>query len=225
MGADTQEELIARINKHLPPIDYNLIFEGRPPDHIGEWPDDAEGWLLNFFSFATRSPTGYLDVWKHKDEEVKLDEIRRTIIKLERLWNSLPESIEEEMVATSIELAEELSEGDGYHRCPSFDEIFGAFKEPNFLKEIFKSGRDAIRRGYPLGRRKWQAVCVVDACREIWHRRTGDKAPMNVKPTSPFGKFVIDVFDGLGLEDDPLSATQSWQKVHSKYIANAKIPD
>lgn len=215
MVDDSREELLARINKHLPPIDKHPYFEGWPPFSRGENPDDTDVWLLNILFAAKQLPTGYLDVWYIKYEESKLDEIRRTILKLEYLWDSLPESVREEMEGVSIESAERIAKLNDYP-FPSLDEIFEAFKEPDFLKEIFKSGRDVISQAYSLGRRNWRAVCVVDACRAIWHRRTGDKAPINVNPTSPFGKFVEDIFIGFGLEDDPRSAMQAWREVQSK---------
>ncbi|MEE8456358.1 MAG: hypothetical protein V3R90_16695, partial [Limibaculum sp.] len=224
MADSTIEEFIARLNKHLPPWGEHPITEkwaynlNRSPDN-----DDTMGrYIMAVFT----EPTGYMDAWSHKKERDRLDEILKTVRKLVQLYKSLPESVMTKMEDVSGESAERIyREVLGLHPIledymrpyPDLSEIFHMLGNDEFLQECANAGYAEIKGGNRLGRRDWQAVCVVDSCRDIWHRRTGSEAPINVNPISPFGRFVEDVFIGIGLTDtDPRSALLSWKAVHSK---------
>ncbi len=172
------------------------------------------------------SPTGAYDAWDAEKEEAKLDEMLRTTRNLIRIWHSLHPSISNKMEVASGNMSQKYSRdwserliklGFPYlfsTEVPDLGMIFNVL--PKMLERCIKVGKDEIRRGRPLGRRKWQAVTVIANCRDLWHQRTGDKAPKGLAPGIPFENFVRDIFKAMGIKEKPRSAMQSWQAVQSK---------
>ena len=224
MVDSTKEEFIARLNKHLPPWGKHPITE-KWAHNLGSSPDNDDT-MSQYLMAAFMGPTGYVEAWNHKKERDRLDEILRTVRKLVQLYKSLPDAVKEKMDEVSEESAKRIYREvlrlrpglEGYlEQYPDFGEVIYKLDNDEHMQECVNAGYAEIMKGNRLGRRDWQAVCVVDSCRDIWHRRTGSEAPINVNPLSPFGRFVEDVFIGLGVTDsEPRSALLSWKGVHSK---------
>jgi hypothetical protein len=231
MAGGTEEGFIARLEKHLPPRGEFPMTDKWSAFLGGQQPDDGHA-MVRFILISFQGPTGYIDAWNPKKERAKLDDFIKTARKLAQLYESLPVDIIEKMDKASEEASEKINQNLfkrlrkllerhpkykwDHDRPTDLNSIFYFLGNDEYMNECADAGYTEIEAGRRLGRRNWQAVCLVDSCRVIWHRRTGSEAPINVNPDSPFGRFVADVIDGLGLTDDLRSTLQSWTEVHSK---------
>ncbi len=191
------QSLAAVIGEHLP--------------HHGQLDSDimeAEGFMLIF-----SSPTGYYDAWDAAKEESKLDDLKRATQDLVGIYKSLHPSVECQVHLAShyITSVKNFRSSDG---LPDLLTIFAVL--PEMVERCVEAGKDEIQRGESVGRTNWLAVSVIDNCRAVWLRRTGDEAPKGLNPASPFGKFVRDVFKVIGMKGDPRSAMDAWNRVQSK---------
>ncbi len=195
-------------------------YEGRdnPNDYKGQYYDDE--WVAEQILVSSLSHTGTFYFWNEEAEEAKLDDLLRTARKLLDTFNSLHLKIRCEVTNFSkeAETVENYNSGD----LPDLTIITAL---PELIERSIKSWRAApsyfLRGGiltpgvFPPGRTNWLGIYLILTCRAIWFQRTG-KAHKSLNPASRFGKFAQEVFDVVGIKEEPRSAMNAWRReVHS----------
>ncbi len=153
--------------------------------------------------------------WKPDEELARIDRIETRLDQIIEEINNLPEILRlvlhfdaERQAAPNGPLAalEAIRTGVLSARARAVD---GA------SSNIHSTGRTAQVR----------ACAVLRVCRDVWKRRTGDKPPhtLNHKTASPFGSFVMAVFDRLSIgfsarrAADLLNEQRRWR--HTKWLS------
>lgn len=192
-------------------------------------PFSDEAWA-NQIMISSFSQTGMFASWNVEDEEAKLDDLLRTARKLSDIFYSVHFHIRCRMIgfdvssgtlghsgrrislpALRVNRPDEIETEEEY-----FSRNINIIEElPELIERRIKVGKDEIRKSNPPGRTDWLGVHLIMMCRLIWSQRTG-KAPKSLNPASRFGKFAKEVFDVVGIKEDPRSAMNAWRReVHS----------
>mgnify|MGYP001032365809 CR=1 FL=1 len=105
-----------------------------------------------------------------------------------------------------------------------WDELPTGFEEQ---AKLLRDGAEQVRKAKgdlrpPRRNANWRGVSVYEACAGIWRSETGSSAPtMNAETqySSAFGRFVIAVFDALGIGSTPRVAQDAlarWRREQRK---------
>ena len=161
---------------------------------------------------------GWKEAWNHDDELLKLETLERTLLVLTR-FGDLTDRIFDVLMVDAFCRSEgfKVNVSPGHFEISPYQALIAAFDLHGLLVPSIRAAKSAVPTGgHRSGKIKWDAVAAIDACRTSWWRCTGKEAPVSLNPASPFGRFVKDIFETMGIKGNPRSAMQSWRKVQSK---------
>lgn len=199
-GADSKEieERIAGILKEtFPNADERLL------QFSVESLTDAPSWAKKFYH------KGF------KDVDV-LSELQKNIRSIETALHSLSEPSQECLSDYVFRRQRKntpmLDCGDTFRLPLTIEEI--QITLDNWRRAAAVAERLRLKYGRPKGKAIWEAVPLVEQSRIVWdfHRESPLKtAPdKGLNPASPFGDFLQDVLDALGIKMDAVSAFKAW---------------
>ena len=155
---------------------------------------------------ATRERETPIAPWNPDREVAKIDKIRCLAAELSEAWRTLHPRVAQAML-DRVDLFgddDDLCAHVILNNVEALDEV---------LHESLTVGMEAASSGHRArADRNWKAVGVIHECRAIWHRRTGKAPPKSLNRATPFGRFLADVLEAIGIEADPRAALNAWRR-------------
>ncbi len=163
-------------------------------------------------------------IWHKEVEQRNLKDLRRALIQAQRAWHRLHPGIRDFINLEASKGPPEPKDPDEYGTAlRRWEEkkiksrfVSAALSDiADFFEPSLRDAKILIKYGVEKGQTGWEAIVVIDHCRNIWRRRTGLDAPTRgLNEASPFGLFTKDIFKACKLKFSR-GAFDAWVRVQN----------
>ncbi|WP_368414903.1 hypothetical protein [Falsiroseomonas sp.] len=186
-----------------------VVAEHLPPPAPGERFDNNIA-VIVITGHADRETSFYAS-GRGDVEQRKLDDFVRCAVELARLYDALDPRIRANLICDGTRpeaMKVVLPSGRNI-------DLTDIPLLPLALSIVLPRVEDYLAGLQPVGRANLQAVGTVRGCRFVWRQRVGDAPARGLNPASPFGRFLADVLEALGIEANPVAAFDAWRRVET----------
>ncbi len=176
--------------------------------HLGDWGDRANNAQVDALCRACAPCESKLEVWSPEEERARIVRVLNLLNELRSVIDELHPKVFDGIRRQAVN---ELINGN--YRAHT---LLGFIDDADcILRPSLEAGIETASRGRQVRADfSWEAVSLLNECQIAWERRKKKSAPRSLNPASPFGRFVADVFECLGIGADPQSAMNAWRRLN-----------
>lgn len=169
----------------------------------------------------------FREMWSKSAVEEDLIKLKTRLFEISGILESLPEAVDMAMRTPAMdELKQHLKAFQEWQynpdpnraieETPSWEKYLMLHQirdTPVSFVPLIEAALEVAHKGEPVGNKALSEWRVVDAAALVCSRPGSPiSVPKALNPTSPFARFLEDVFDLYDLKGDPASAFRGWRK-------------